>query len=254
MRLSEGLIVAASTPAAPGPESLLLRSGRVTEDAWTNAYTVGAPSGRLVDELIEQNAISAAGMEVICLSALFDAVFAIALFPVEGCTSGPDGDDPPPLLPVAPGVSADRLIRELSRRLDAATAWRETGVTAQCRPRVVSAIAAPDIHANRLHQAVLEKSNGRRTPRDIAFALGQGLFAVMQSIAALVADERLEISAGPAASSAPPVVAEEPQSSKLPRRRKGASKVNDVLPLPPQTPTSPLRPRTPRESKIETES
>ncbi|GAA0416790.1 hypothetical protein Acor_63910 [Acrocarpospora corrugata] len=232
--LRDGLVVAASTPASPGPESLLLRSGRISEEAWNLAFTAGAPSGHLAAELVGQSAIGSAGLEVVCLSAIFDAVYAMELFGVETCepeTTGPNGLLPP--LPVLPGITTDRLVRDLSRRMAMTAAWAEIGVTAHSRPVAHHPIAEPQLQAEKIRHDVLTKSNGRRTPRDIAFALGQGLYVIMQEIASLAEAGLLEPSP-PELRTRPAVSAEDPtKPPSLPQRRRGSSKVNKVLP--PQT-------------------
>ncbi|SEF97404.1 hypothetical protein SAMN05444920_1011148 [Nonomuraea solani] len=179
-----GRVIAATTPASPGPESLLLRSGRVSEDDWNVAFSAGAPTGRVGPELVDRGSVGSAGLEVVCLMATFDALFAMALFGAGAGTMEPLG--PGDLLPnllVQPGIPIERLDRETARRLEIAAGWQEIGVTPQCRPAAARAAAESPIRPDALRQSVLAKANGRRTPRDIAFTLGQGLFVVMQEIA-----------------------------------------------------------------------
>ncbi|WP_214110202.1 hypothetical protein [Acrocarpospora catenulata] len=247
--LRDGLVVAASTPASPGPESLLLRSGRVTEEAWNLAFTAGAPSGHLAGELVERGAIGTAGLEVVCLSAIFDAVFAMQLFGVEGAepeNTGPHALLPP--LPVLPGVPVPRLVRDLTRRMAMTAGWRDLGVTAHCRPFAVRPPTGAALPAERVRHEVLGKSNGRRTPRDIAFALGQGLYVVMREIASLADEGLVETGPPPAHRDAADTTTPSetpPGPAGLPQRRRGTSKVNQVLPpttrplLGPRVPLSP---------------
>ncbi|GLX94965.1 hypothetical protein [Herbidospora sp. NBRC 101105] len=189
VHVRDGLVVAATTPASPGPESLLIRSGRVSEAAWNEAFTAGAPDDRLAAELVGRGSVGEAGLEAVCLSAVFDAVFAMAMFGVEDTQLEPVGDhDVPPPLPVVPGIARERLARETARRLAITEEWRELGITPFIRPTAVQPIRPPTIAADRLRHEILIKANGRRTPRDIAFALGQGLFVVLKEIAALVGE------------------------------------------------------------------
>ncbi|GAA0965206.1 hypothetical protein GCM10009555_004080 [Acrocarpospora macrocephala] len=248
--LRDGLVVAASTPASPGPESLLLRSGRVSEEAWNLAFTAGAPSGHLAAELVAQSAIGTAGLEVVCLSAIFDAVFAMELFGVETCepeTTGPHGLLPP--LPVLPGITTDRLVRDLSRRMAMTAAWQEIGVYPQCRPVAIRPLPESSLQVEKIRQDVLLKCNGRRTPRDIAFVLGQGLYVVMQEIASLAEAGLLE----PSLPGAPKKVsAEDPTKPPgLPQRRRGTSKVGKALPQRPDRPT--IEPRIPPDLTVRPE-
>lgn len=182
--MRDGLVIAATTPASPGPESLLIRSGRVSESAWNAAFTAGAPAGRVGPELVARDSVGVAGLEAVCLLAVFDALFAMALFGGTSGTMEPLGpDDLLPPLPVLPGIAIERLDRETARRLEIASGWEDAGVTPHCRPLATRPAAAPVIQADALRQSVLAKATGRRTPRDIAFSLGQGLFVVMQEIA-----------------------------------------------------------------------
>ncbi|MFC4586082.1 hypothetical protein [Sphaerisporangium corydalis] len=227
-----GAVVAATTPASPDAESLLLRSGRVSEADWARAYAAGAGDGRLAAELTGRGAVGVAGLEAVCLSAVFDAVFAMTLFGVDGCVAEPavPGELLPPLaLPT--GVGAERLARETARRLASAAAWRELGVTARSRPLATPPAHPPLFPADEVRHAVLLKANGRRTARDIAFTLGRGLFAVMGEIARMAEEGVIEVSAPAAPPTGPPVREDAgTPSTALPQRRPGTSKVNEVLP------------------------
>lgn len=232
--IRDGLLVAATTPAAPGPESLLLRSGRVSEREWTDAYAAGAPRDRLAAELAERGVVGAAGLEAVCLAALFDAVFAMVLCGAESCGAEPAGpDDHLPLLPVLPGVGVERLARETARRMELAATWRGLGLSMRVRPVPPAVPAFTLLGSDRIRAAVLERANGRRTPRDIAFVLGKGLFAVMSEIARMVEEGVLDPEATPERG---PFVPEpggqdvDPASDAgLPRRRPGTSRINEVL-------------------------
>jgi hypothetical protein len=216
-----GLVVAATTPAAPGPEPLLLRSGRITETAWSEAFAAAAPEGRFAAELVDRGLLGAAGVEVVAQTALVDAVFAMALSGVRTCTADPAGaEQPVPLFPVLPGMDAERLLREVQRRLVVADTWQELGLTLRSRPRAVAN------HEGR--QEILDRANGRRTARDIAFALGRGLYSVLTDLADLAEDGLIELTAAPG--SAPAVTGAPDDMPDLPRRQRGESKVNTVLP------------------------
>ncbi|MEV3923558.1 hypothetical protein [Actinomadura coerulea] len=182
--MRDGLVVAASTPAAPGPEPLLLRSGRISEADWTAAFTAGAPEGRLERELVVRGLLGDAGVQVITRAAVADALFAMALCGVRTCTADPD--DAAPLLPSDPGLDTERATREIRRRLDLAHSWTVLGLSVRSRPR--SSRPAGSVPVNAQRRELLAKVNGRRTPRDIAFALGRGLFPVMSDLATLIAD------------------------------------------------------------------
>ncbi|GAA4058494.1 DUF4388 domain-containing protein [Actinomadura miaoliensis] len=236
--MRDGRIVAAATPAAPGPESLLLRSGRIAEPEWSRAFAAAAPAGRLPDELVERGLLGEVGVEVLARTAVVDALFAMALTGVRTCTVEPaDAGTPGPLVPVEPGLDTDRLVREITRRLEVADGWRVLDLTVRSRPRVVR--AEPEQIVDPARREVLGRVNGRRTPRDIAFTLGRGLFAVMSDLATLVQDGFVSLTeppsppptppehpvAPPEHPVAPPARPERLDSSRLPRRYRngGAS-------------------------------
>ncbi|WP_326828802.1 hypothetical protein OIE13_24335 [Streptosporangium sp. NBC_01810] len=257
--IRNGLVVAAATPAAPGPESLLLRSGRVSEKEWTDAYAAGAPSDRLAAELAGRGVVGEAGLEAVCMAALFDAVFAMTLYGVESCVAEPAGPGGPlPLLPILPGVGPERLARETARRMEHVAAWRRLDLSMRVRP-VPPAVPVPTmLGSDRTRRAVLERANGRRTPRDIAFVLGKGLFAVMSEIARMVEEGALDLDGSGAAPSGAALVPEpggkdEDPAARLPRRRPGTSRINEVLapvgggPAPPR-PLLALRSLPPQET------
>ncbi|WP_155884560.1 hypothetical protein [Actinomadura flavalba] len=185
--MRDGLVVAATTPVSPGPESLLLRSGHVTAEDWTRAFTAGAPDGRLAAELVARGLVGAAGVQVVARAAAADAVFAMALYGVRTCTARPfDGSEPDLVLPAEPGLDGDHLARETVRRLEAADVWAARGLTVRARP--VPAPDPPDRPLRPERRELLDRLNGRRTARDLAFTLGRGLFAVLTDLADLARD------------------------------------------------------------------
>ncbi|MFB4315092.1 hypothetical protein [Actinomadura sp. 21ATH] len=248
--MRDGLVVAAGTPAAPGPESLLLRSGRISEADWTAAFDAAAPRGRLPAELVERGLLGDAGLQVLTQVAVVDAAFAMALCGVRTCTArpdtGPGGGTPGPVLPAEPGLDTGRLVREIARRLGAAVHWRDLGVEIHTRPHPAAEPGAPSADApveqGGPRGAVLAKVNGRRTARDIAFTLGRGLYPVMADLATLAEDGLIRYGTPRAAASltlaghlvpepeeAPPPEAE-PTPGGLPRRLRGTSGIHLVLP------------------------
>lgn len=218
--MRDGLVIAAASPAAPGPEPLLLRSGRVAEADWTAAFSAGAPQGRFADELVRRELLGSAGVEVVTRTAVVDALFAMALCGAHTCTAEPEGTPPP--LPADPGLEPERLARELTRRLTAADEWQAAGLTMRSRPWATRARETTPLNASR--REILDRANGRRTPRDIAFALGRGLYSVMTDMATLLDDGLAALDPPPAetraaAAPVPPV----PEGHGLPRRERGAA-------------------------------
>ncbi|MBW8486612.1 hypothetical protein [Actinomadura parmotrematis] len=189
--LAEGRVVAASSPAAPGPESLILRSGRIPEQEWSEAYAAAAPDGRLAAELVRRGLLGATGVEVLTRTALADAVFAIALCGVRSCAAEPAGARTPPLLPAEPGVEAGPLLRDVARRLATAERWAGAGLGLTTRPR--RADDAPPGPVGPVRRQILDRVDGRRNARDIAFTLGRGLYAVLADLADLARDGRIVV-------------------------------------------------------------
>ena len=194
--MRDGQVLAASTPVAPGVESLLLRSGRISEAAWSEVYAAAAPYGRLSAELVERGLLGAATVEILTQTAVFDAIFAIALCGTNSCTAEPATPaDLPPVLPADPGLDTGRVVRETARRLDVAALWRELGLTMNTRPHRVPAEESPATAPSR--GEILARVNGRWTTRDIAFSLARGLFSVMTDLAVLLGDGLIALDPAP---------------------------------------------------------
>ncbi|WP_163553091.1 hypothetical protein [Candidatus Frankia alpina] len=184
----EGLIAAVTTSAAPGPESLLLRSGRISDEEWATVFAAAAPSGQLATALVERRLLGSAGMQVVTRLAAMDALFALASTQITSVSAKPAGPGfLSPVLPAEPGIKVEWAIRETTRRLARASHWRvELGLEIQIRPRLAS---PPPRAATGTAQAdLLARVNGRRTCRDIAFVVGRGLFPVMTDLASLTGD------------------------------------------------------------------
>ncbi|MDH6220385.1 hypothetical protein [Streptomyces pseudovenezuelae] len=228
IHVRDGLVVAMETPGAPSVEGLLLRSGRVSEEAWSSVRATDTTHEHLAAELVHRGLVGAGELEVVSLSALFDAAFALSL-------ATPDSwevTDPVPTLYRNAGVTPERLLAEVSRRINL-LAGEPGSVAALARTRMESATAAglPGAVGTlpARHQDVLANADGRRTARDIAFALGRGLFAVMVDLRQLLdrglvrprtpsADTRPSTAARGAPSAVSPAA---PEPVSLPRRRPG---------------------------------
>ncbi|MFD4606191.1 hypothetical protein ACFWPQ_50355 [Streptomyces sp. NPDC058464] len=228
IHVRDGMVVGMETPGAPGVEVLLLKSHRIAEDDWTAARATGTDPARLALELVARGLLGATELEVIGRAALFDAAFALAL-------TSPDGWEvtaPRPLLDTGTAVPPDRLLTENTRRIRLLS--NERGATARfARDRLEPAPAARDPRqTDRLsprHRTLLAVTDGRRTPRDIAFALGRGLFAVMLDLRDLLALGLLQPppatpagrpSTAPRTPPSPPTAAPHPAATPLPRRKR----------------------------------
>ncbi|CAO5247930.1 hypothetical protein [Frankia sp. AgKG'84/4] len=201
--LRDGLIIDAATSAAPGPESLLLRSGRVREAQWAAVLAAAAPAGRLAEALIERGLLGSAGVQVLTRTATMDGLFALATAQgAEISAGGPLGGRPlaesvfvepagagflAPALPVSPGIEVAWAVRETMRQLANAGRWRDgLGLMPHSRPRLATRPPARAVAPGLA--ALLAHANGRRTCRDLAFAVGRGLYPVMAELAQLIGE------------------------------------------------------------------
>jgi hypothetical protein len=102
VHLTDGQVTAISTPGAPDPEVILLRSGRIGETGWSQVFASAAAHGRMPDELVKRGLIGAGELESLLRMALADAMFALAAGHVEECVLEQDAE--PHLLPLQPAA------------------------------------------------------------------------------------------------------------------------------------------------------
>ena len=180
IHIADGRVTAIETPGAPSPEVLLLRSHRVTESAWDEAFAAAASSGVLMgDELTRRDMVPAGELEVLLRIALADAMFVLASGTIEEYRAEQGPVDV--VLPLEPGAEPDGLLAEASRRIRVLA----TLPASNDRERVVAAAGAvrPGVRLGEGADEVLALADGRRTPRDLAFALGRGVYATMLQVA-----------------------------------------------------------------------
>lgn len=176
IHLRRGLMTAVDTPGAPGTESLLVKSGRVDDTSWAAARAAG---GALDQVLAERGLLTRQQFEVTCTAALFDGAFALAL----GSATDWEVHPPAPDTVAARAFAPHLVTAEATRRLTTlAQLWGSPAEFARTRLRRAD---RPRPRLTARHTAVLDAVNGRRTPRDIAFALGRGTYAVMLDLAQL---------------------------------------------------------------------
>lgn len=187
IHLREGLVISVETPGAPSAESILLRTGRITDAAWASAVaastavdaasaatTASDTSGNgLKSELAARGHIRPEEFEVVCAATVFDGAFALALNPPgdwELTESGPS-------VVAGTAVPPRRLTEETTRRTALLTGrWGPPSEFARTRIRLAGAAVS---RVQPRYAALLSAVNERRNPRDIAFAVGRGLYAVM---------------------------------------------------------------------------
>jgi hypothetical protein len=225
IHLRDGLVVAVETPGAPSVEAILLKSGRISDADWARVCAADPSGERIAAELNHRALVGAVELEVLCTATVFDGAFAMSL----STPADWEVTERVPTLGVEPGIEPARLTQESSRRL--ALLSRLTGPPADAARARVHRIAAGSAHLKR-HQQVLSCVNGRRTPRDIAFALGRGLYPVLLDLVrmeglGLVRRESPTTASGrpstaprtAASAGQPPSVP--PERGPLPRRRPG---------------------------------
>lgn len=196
VHLRDGAVVAVDSPGSPGAETLLLGSGRIGARDWTAALVGSVEAGSLEAALVARGAIGPAEVRAFALAALRDGAFAVAAGEVESCDFVSESADVP-ALPVAGGVEVDLLLTETARRLNAVAALPVP--VAPYRDRVVPAggVDAGALTAER--REILAHATGRRTVRDMAFAVGRSLYPVTVEISRMLGEGVLEI-ASPVAS------------------------------------------------------
>ncbi|MER6351578.1 MarR family transcriptional regulator [Streptomyces sp. NPDC001634] len=162
VHLRDGLVVAVASPGAPGPGTLLMRSGR--------------------------SGAGAAELRVVRMMAMQDAVFAMVAGCVDGCVELEDPAEPPDALVV--GEGATRLLQQAARKLAALDVMPHP--VRPDRERPVPAIEVDVTQFGELQRELLIQSDGRRTARDIAFRTGRAVYPVTVEMARLLGAGFLE--------------------------------------------------------------
>ncbi len=173
--LSGGEIIGIKTPGAPSLEVLVLKSGRVPEDGWEAAFSAAAAGTAMSAELTTRGLIGAGELEALLRTAVADALFVLACGYVDQCR--PEPGPVSVLLPLDPPAEAAWLLAEAERRMNALAAI--PGLTGYQRARVQPApgVVLDGLVLGSGRDELLALANGRRTPRDLAFALGRGVYA-----------------------------------------------------------------------------
>lgn len=201
IHLAEGGISACQTPGAPSLEVILLRSGRVAESDWNAAFAQSAIAGRPISaELVERELLGAGEVEALLRVALADAVFALTSGRVDDVTEEPATDC---LLPLDPAARAGWLLAEAARRRQVLASFPAPLLSAADRIALAHAAVPPGRVLGQGQDEILALVDGRRTPRDLAFALGRGLYETMLQLARMQASSTVVISAPGPAQAAP---------------------------------------------------
>ncbi|NBM14570.1 MarR family transcriptional regulator [Streptomyces sp. GC420] len=232
--LRHGNVVAVETAGAPGVEALLLRSGRVSEADWAELPQERAAQGWPGATLVSRGHIGAAELQVVSAMAMRDAVFAVVAGDLADCVTGQEDS---PVVQAGPGEDPLQLMDNAVRKLAALAALPQAVLPD--RERIVAGPGTGGPAAEGLapqRREILFLANGRRTPRDIAFALGRSVYNVTVEVSRMLGEGLLERAVRNAGSGVPKVWADqapvprraaagerEHEDGALPRRIPGAS-------------------------------
>ncbi|MDX8048980.1 hypothetical protein SK571_06285 [Lentzea sp. BCCO 10_0798] len=192
IHLRNGGIISVESPGSPGPDALLLRTGRISESEWTTALTTGT-----------RGSIGDTELHVVAMMSTQDAAFTIVAGDVEACVFSPQTLD----VAVAMTTALDpvRLLQETSRRISSLLALKHP--LSPHRERLVPTTTARLRKHGPVRGEILAHATGRRTTRDIAFAAGRSVYPVTIEACRMVADELLTIVPGNAVIAATPHLA-----------------------------------------------
>ena len=185
--LVAGGVAAIETPGAPGAEVILLRSGRIAEADWEAAFAAAAVGGSPPSaELVGRGLIGAGELEAVLRTALADAMFAFASGFVDSCRA--EASEVDCALPLDPPADAGWLLTEALRRIHVMAAFPGPALRARDRVTVMPGAGRPGSVLGGGRDEILALADGRRSGRDLAFALGHGLYAVMHQLARMRAE------------------------------------------------------------------
>ncbi|OIJ63027.1 hypothetical protein [Streptomyces mangrovisoli] len=213
LHLSEGQVVHAESPLAPGLDVLLTARGTLDPAQWWSAVQrAGDPVGA-VRLLFEGGSLAPGTLELIHLGALFDAAY-FALAPSS--TPGRFRYGSPPAQAPLRTVPVATVEREtLRRRTLLHSIWPDATSDGLPLSRAERG-AAPPLTARQ--RAVLDRVDGSRTAPDIARELGRRTFPTLMDVRRLVAAGVVAPGARPPAALAPAEV-NDPDITLLKRLR-----------------------------------
>lgn len=184
--LRDGAVISVESPGSLGVESLLLSSGRIEEGDWTAALVESVETRSLQAALVGRGVIGAAELQGLVVDGVQDGAFAAAVGEIERHVVEEDSD--PPLLPATEGVAPDLLLAATGRRLESIASFS----LSPYRDRLVPGGGAEEASTTERRE-IVALADGRRTARDLAFALGRSLYPVTVEIGLMLADGLLAI-------------------------------------------------------------
>ncbi|MGW0081306.1 hypothetical protein [Streptomyces sp. NPDC003393] len=177
LHLSEGLVVHAESPLAPGLDTLLTAHGTLTREAWRDAVSRADEHGGVVHLRPAGGRLTEGALQLCRLGALYDAAyFALAPSSTPGRFRYGLAHRLGPVLP----VPVDALQRETLRRRDLLRriwpdARADSAPLARTHPT-----AAPKLTARQ--RALLERVDGTRTAAELARELGRQAFHTLVDV------------------------------------------------------------------------
>ncbi|GAU70468.1 hypothetical protein SSP35_19_01050 [Streptomyces sp. NBRC 110611] len=200
--LLDGAVTYVEDAAAPGLGVRLTAAGKVPPQGWQHAAETAGPQrcgGRF---LVSEGWLTQGELEICHLAALLDAAFFALPLPPEDTSFTPGTGH---WLGVVRRISAAALLRATARRralLDQLRPW----AAADTAP-VVPVRPPGDVPATGRQRRLLDRADGRRTPCELAGALGQSAFVTLLDVRRLAAAGLVRM----------------PEAARpLPRRRPGA--------------------------------
>ncbi|MFJ8959497.1 hypothetical protein ACIRG5_08895 [Lentzea sp. NPDC102401] len=192
IHLRNGGIICVESPGSPGPDALLLRTGRISESEWTAALTTGT-RGNIGDT----------ELHVVAMMSTQDAAFSIVAGDIEDCAFSPQTLD----VAVAMRTAIDpvSLLQETSRRISSLLALKHP--LCPHRERLAPTPGAHLLQHGPVRGEILTHATGRRTTRDIAFASGRSVYPVTIEACRMVMDGLLTVVPGTAIIAATPHLA-----------------------------------------------
>ena len=187
--LRGGLVVAVESPGAPGPEVLLLRTGRISGEQWTQLLAETREARWPEEAMIAHGCAGAAQLRVICMMAMQDAAFAVVAGRVDGC--GPLGPSVP-CASVEVGEAPGRLLQGAVRKLTAVATLPRPVRPDRERPVLAPGADSESDQLSLTQRELLSYVDGRRTARDLAFLVGRGVYTVTVEVARMLGEGLLE--------------------------------------------------------------
>jgi len=199
--LRDGRVSYAECPLVNGVGELLTRSGRLTEAAWASAVA----TGRTGEILIERKALSAAGLELAVLSALFGAI----MFQLDTAPETRFEREIGPSVGAVQAIGLDQVCVEVERRRRLLRdAWPDDTVdTTPVGP--VPRLRGHHVVLTAPQWAIVASADRVLTPLDLARQLGGDPFALLLEARRLIRAGLLEPCA--------PVQPAEPLPRRTPR-------------------------------------